>query len=156
MRFSRATGLTSLSVGSRRSRAAASRSARVATAADGFNVDPLEPNRVWYIARGRGTNTGPFLGGMPATGKAFVNPPQACSLTFDADGLVTKYTIGYVIDRTVGNTGGLGGIYGILYAIGRPLPFPEANPWRKSLPYWAFQEAGGLLAKLGGLGGGGK
>ena len=32
-----------------------------------------------------------------------------CSLTFDSDGLVKKYTIGYVVDRSVGNTGGLGG-----------------------------------------------
>ena len=87
---------------------------------------------------------------LRAASKAFVNPPQVCSLTFNEAGLVTKYTIGYVVDRSVGNTGGLGGLYGILYAIGRPLPFPEAQPWRKSLPYWAFQEAGGILARLTG------
>ena len=98
-----------------------------------FNVDPFEGNRVWYIARGRGTNTGPLPPFAPtATNKPLVNPPQACSLTFDESGLVTKYTIGYIMDRTVGNTGGLGGLYGVLYAIGRPLPFPEARPWRMS------------------------
>lgn len=37
-----------------------------------------------------------------------------------------------VMDRRIGNTGGLGGIYGILYAIGKPLPFPEARPWKMS------------------------
>ena len=98
-----------------------------------FNVDPFEGNRVWYIARGRGTNTGPLPPFAPtATGKTLVNPPQACSLTFNEAGLVVKYTIGYIMDRSAGNTGGLGGLYGVLYAIGKPLPFPEARPWKMS------------------------
>ena len=114
-----------------------------------FNVDPLEGNRVWYIARGRGTNTGPLPPFAPAaTGKSLVNPPQACSLTFNEDGLVTKYTIGYVMDREVGNTGGLGGLYGIMYAIGKPLPFPEAQPWQMSKRYRAFNALGNLMSKL--------
>ena len=71
-----------------------------------------------------------------------------CSLTFDASGLVTKYTIGYVVDRTIGTTGGLGGLYGVLYAIGRPLPFPEAQPWKKSPQYALFQAVGGALQAL--------
>ena len=58
-----------------------------------------------------------------------------------------RYTIGYVVDRKVGNTGGLGGLYGILYAIGRPLPFREARPWTPSLPYRAFQAVGGFIAR---------
>jgi hypothetical protein len=98
----------------------------------GFHVDPLKPDRVWYVAKGEGTNTGPLPPFAPQpTGKRVVNPPQMCSLTFDeSTGLVTKYTIGYVVDREVGNTGGLGGLYGLLYAIGRGLPFPEAQPWK--------------------------
>lgn len=118
----------------------------------GFHVDPLEGDRVWYTARGRGKNTGPLVPFIPeksGTGKMVVNPPQVCSITIDhSTRLITKYTIGYVADRTVGNTGGLGGLYGILYALGRPLPFPEANPWKKSLPYDLFQKIGGLLQKL--------
>ena len=115
----------------------------------GFSVDPLEGNRVWYTARGRGTNTGPLPPFAPeATGKSLVNPPQACSLTFEASGLVTKYTIGYVMDRDVGNTGGLGGLYGLLYAIGKPLPFPEAQPWQISKRYQLFQGLGSLLGSL--------
>ena len=115
----------------------------------GFSVDPFEGDRVWYTARGRGTNTGalPPFASTP-TGKSLVNPPQACSLTFNAKGLVTKYTIGYVMDREVGNTGGLGGLYGVLYAIGKPLPFPEANPWRMSTRYRLFQKLGNLAARL--------
>ena len=36
---------------------------------------------------------------------------------------------GYVMDRRQGNTGGLGGLLGPFYAIGKPLPFPEAQPY---------------------------
>ena len=115
----------------------------------GFYVDPLDPlgNRVCYTAKGEGVNEGPLMPFAPtATHKTVVNPPQACSITIDhASGLITRYTIGYVTDRTVGNTGGLGGLYGILYAIGRPLPFPEAQPWKKSIPYKLFQAVGALL-----------
>ena len=115
----------------------------------GFHVDPFDLNRVWYTARGRGTNTGPLPPFAPqATGRQLVNPPQVCSLTFDRAGLVTRYTIGYVVDRQVGTTGGLGGLYGVLYAIGRPLPFPEAQPWRKSPQYALFQAVGGALQSL--------
>ncbi|KAJ1467853.1 hypothetical protein T484DRAFT_1645032 [Baffinella frigidus] len=114
-----------------------------------FSVDPFEGNRVWYIARGYGTNTGPLLPFAPqATNKKLVNPPQACSLTFDETGLVTKYTIGYVMDRDVGTTGGLGGLYGVLYAIGKPLPFREARPWKMSRRYKIFNAVGGWLQRL--------
>jgi hypothetical protein len=78
-----------------------------------------------------------------------VNPPQVCSITIDpASGLIRRYTIGYVVDRAIGNTGGLGGLYGILYALGKPLPFPEANPWKKSFQYDLFQKVGGLLSSF--------
>ena len=118
----------------------------------GFHVDPFEGDRVWYTARGKGKNTGPLLPFVPeasGTGITIVNPPQVCSITIDhSTGLITKYTIGYVVDRTVGNTGGLGGLYGILYGLGRPLPFPEGKPWQKSVQYDLFQKLGGLLRKL--------
>jgi hypothetical protein len=114
----------------------------------GFVVDPLEADRVWYTARGKGINSGPLPPFAPqGTGKKLVNPPQACSVTFGKDGLVKKYTIGYVMDRTVGNTGGLGGLYGVLYAIGKPLPFREAQPWRMSKRYKLFQAVGDILSK---------
>jgi hypothetical protein len=115
----------------------------------GFHVDPLEEqaNRVWYTARGRGVQEGPLLPfAAIGSGKEVVNPPQVCSLTIDHEtGLITRYTIGYVVDRNVGNTGGLGGLYGILYALDRPLPFPEAQPWKKSWQYDLFQKIGALL-----------
>mmetsp|Transcript_33005 Transcript_33005/g.49861 ORF Transcript_33005/g.49861 Transcript_33005/m.49861 type:complete len:245 (+) Transcript_33005:95-829(+) len=115
----------------------------------GFFVDPLEKegNRVWYTARGFGVNEGPLLPFAPlATGKKVENPPQVCSITIDHEtGLITRYTIGYVTDRSVGNTGGLGGLYGILYALGKPLPFPEAQPWKQSWQYSFFQKIGALI-----------
>merc|ERR1719491_2561082 len=118
----------------------------------GFHVDPFEGDRVWYTARGRGKNTGPLIPFVPeksGTGKMLVNPPQVCSITIDhSTGLISKYTIGYVVDRTIGNTGGLGGLYGVLYALGRPFPFPEANPWQESLRYTLFKKIGGLAAKF--------
>merc|ERR1712203_1119851 len=83
-----------------------------------FRTDPFEPNRVWFTARGTGTNTGPVFGVLPASGKRHEGPPQTNSLTFNEVGEVTKFTIGYVMDKEIGTSGGLGGIFGVLYSIG--------------------------------------
>merc|ERR1712028_287714 len=87
-----------------------------------FRVCPFEPNRVWWSVKYVGKNTGPIFGG-PAT--------------FNEKGEITKFTIGYVLDKETGNTGGLGGVFGLFYAIGRGLPFPEAQPWKASPIYGA-------------------
>ena len=50
-------------------------------------------------------------------------------------GEITKFTIGYVLDKETGNTGGLGGVFGLFYACGVGLPFPEAQPWQPSPIY---------------------
>ena len=73
-----------------------------------IHVDPFEHNRVWWFTRATATHTGPLLG-RPPTGKRLELPPQANSFTFDQNGKVTQVTVGYVMDRRVGNTGGLGG-----------------------------------------------
>jgi len=113
-----------------------------------FRADPLDAGRVWFTSQASGTDSGSgFLGGKP-TGKAFSTPPQACSLKFDASGLAIKYTIGHVMERSLGNTGGLGGIFGPAYAIGRPLPFPEARPWRPSKRYRLLQAVGQFVTFL--------
>merc|ERR1712113_455613 len=114
-----------------------------------FRVDPFEPSRVWFTSRGHGTQTGtsddtPLF--KTATGKKYVNPPQTNSLRFNEEGLVNQYTIGYVMDRRVGNTGGLGGLYGILWAVGKPFPFPEANPHKNSLRMKLFNKLGAIMA----------
>ena len=112
-----------------------------------FRVDPFD-GRVWFTSRAIGTHTGLLLGIHKPTGKKFSTPPQACSLSFDDAGKVTKYTIGHVMDRTVGNTGGMGGIFGPLYAIGKPLPFPEAKPYSPSLRFRLFNFLGSLAQKF--------
>ena len=68
------------------------------------------------------------------------------SFTFDEFGKVTKFTGGYVMDKTLGNTGGLGGVFGLFYGIGKPLPFPEAKPWKPSLQFRFFSFLGQLAA----------
>lgn len=120
-----------------------------------FRVDPFEPNRVWYTARGTGQHTGQaiprsdaaLLFGEPS-GVRFHNPPQACSARFTPDGRVDQFTIGYVMDRYIGNTGGLGGFFGVLYAIGKKLPFQEGMAWRPSWGYALYVEVGRLFGRL--------
>ena len=108
-----------------------------------FRVDPFEPNRVWFQTRVTATHTGELLGGAP-TGKELVLPPQAFSMTFNEAGQLTLFNVGYVIDRTVGNTGGLGGAFGFFWGTGNPLPFPECQPFKGSLQLRGL----GLLQKL--------
>ena len=112
-----------------------------------FRVDPFAPDRVFFTSTATGTHLGNFLGIAP-TGKSFNTPPQACSVTIDKSGKIKKYTIGHVMDRSVGNTGGLGGIFGPLVAIGKPFPFPEARPYKPSKRYRAFQLLGSAMTKL--------
>lgn len=109
-----------------------------------FRVDPFEPGRVWFTTRPTGTHTGTIAGSIKPTGIDFECPPQSNSVVFNEEGKVVKYTIGYVMDRQVGNSGGLGGVYGILYAIGAGLPFPEGQPWKASKRYRLFQWMGSL------------
>jgi len=107
----------------------------------GFNVDPMEPNRVWYFTRGIKTHTGVLNFGamkMKPTSTTVVIPPQVMSMSFNKEGEMYKMTGGYCVDRTIGNTGGLGGVFGIIHAIGGSLPFPEGKPWKPSLTWEAF------------------
>ena len=113
-----------------------------------FRVDPFETNRVWFQNRTIGTHTGVLAGRIEPTGKKVECPPQALSLTFNEKGEVTKITVGVVMDRTLGNTGGLGGVCGLFYAVGAGLPFPEAQPWKKSKRYRFFTLLGNLARKV--------
>ena len=113
-----------------------------------FRVDPFEPDRVWYTSRPVGTHTGKFAGRIDATGTKVICPPQAMSMTFNREGQVKKLTVGVVMDRTAeNNTGALGGIFAFFYAIGSPLPFPEANPWKMSKRYRFFNWLGNVMQR---------
>jgi len=96
-----------------------------------FRVDPIEPNRVWYTSRGYGQMTGSF-GPLEPNGRFIQQPPQTGSMSFNERGQAIEATNGYVMDRRVGNTGGLGAVYAILRFLGVPLPFPEGQPWTPS------------------------
>jgi len=107
----------------------------------GFRADPHIPGRVWMDTQGKGTHTGNFGGPfsyIKPTQKEVVLPPQALSFTFNEEGLLKLFTGGYVIDRHMGNTGGLGGVFGIMHAIGKTLPFPDAQPVSVSMRYKFF------------------
>jgi len=113
-----------------------------------FQVDPLEPNRVWFFSRATGTHTGTlrFGAGMPATGRAVRMPPQAQSMLFNEQGQCYTLTVGYAMDKRIGNTEGLGGVFGIVKAVGKPLPFVEGQRlYTPSLRFEAFER----VAKIG-------
>lgn len=96
-----------------------------------FEVDSYDPERVWAISKGSGTQTGELvLGGRvlgPATGNPYQGPPEAVSLSFNEQGLCYRATAGYILDKEEGNTNGLGGVFGIFEAIGKPLPWWETR-----------------------------
>ena len=92
-----------------------------------FTRDPTEEDRYWGILRLEGTQTEVLdlgTGARPykATGNALDIGPQAVSVTFDADGRVSRYTGGYVVDRRQGATGMLGAIFGIIKTAGGFVP----------------------------------
>mmetsp|Transcript_12854 Transcript_12854/g.31528 ORF Transcript_12854/g.31528 Transcript_12854/m.31528 type:complete len:417 (-) Transcript_12854:296-1546(-) len=107
----------------------------------GWSVDPMEPNRVWWFTRSIGTHTGQFGGSIQPTGIRVEWPPEVNSVCFDSNGLVYRLTLGYAVDRKMGNTGGLGAVFGLLNAIGSPLPFREAKPWVPSARFLFFTKA---------------
>jgi hypothetical protein len=108
-----------------------------------FQIDPLEPNRIWFFSRSAYEHLGTLNFGpskFPATNKRICLPPQCFSMSFNAEGKCYKLTGGYNVDRSVGvETEGLGGMFGIIHALGlMKLPFPEGRPWKRSLMWEAF------------------
>lgn len=94
-----------------------------------FRADPEDPLRVWCTMRVGGTQTGPlaFAGTTAEPSEPPIrveSPPEAVSLRFSEAGSLVELTTGYVIDKRCGTTGGLGGIFGILEGLGKPLPAP--------------------------------
>ncbi|GAX79514.1 hypothetical protein CEUSTIGMA_g6955.t1 [Chlamydomonas eustigma] len=58
------------------------------------------------------------------TNKVVYGAPVCLSLIFNAEGKCTCYTGGYVMDRRLGNTQGLGAMFGVIAAIGGPVLKP--------------------------------
>lgn len=104
------------------------------TNAFGFTADdPIEPNRVWYFVRPRGTFTGafqhPFVGRIEPTGAKYIGPPEARSLTFDDEGKVLYSTVGYITDRFTGDTTkGKGAVFGLYAVMGQDIDDTIGSP----------------------------
>jgi len=100
----------------------------------GFTADdPIEPNRVWYFERPRGTFTGPFdhpvVGKIEPTGAKYVGPPEARSVVFNDEGKVQYQSVGYVTDRFTGDTtGGRGAVFGLYAVMGQELDATVGSP----------------------------
>jgi len=98
----------------------------------GFSIDPINPDRVWFMVRMTGTfqkelELVPGIFKVPANGAKVQGAPETYSILFDKDNKVKCLTVGYIADRFEGNTGGLGALFGILHAVGISLPKPP-NP----------------------------
>ena len=113
----------------------------------GFQCDPVEPGRVWWISRPVGTFTKPFFGADP-DGRRIETPPQAMGVVINAAGKVSKINVGAVIDRTSGNTAGLGGLFGFLWFVGKAPPAPEYQPYKPSWQFALLRKMAPLLTKL--------
>lgn len=88
--------------------------------------DPIEPNRVWFFIRPRGTFSGPFdhpvVGRIEPTGAKYVAPPEARSIIFNDDGKVKYQSVGYITDRFTGDTtGGRGAVFGQYAVMGQEI-----------------------------------
>jgi len=92
-----------------------------------FRVDQYDPYRVWVDGLGSGTWTGPLMG-KGGNGFRYEGSPESISLTFNDEGLCTRLTAGVAMDPTEGNTGGLGGVFGIYYATNSILPGFSSRP----------------------------
>merc|ERR1712176_471121 len=112
----------------------------------GMSVDPTWANRVWFFSRVRGIHVGEFMGAKP-TKKEILYPPQCFHLDFNKDGKVKEIGF-YTSDRRQGNTGGLGGAFGFMYGVGKPLPIPECQPFKRSFRFRMLSFVGNFFNKL--------
>ena len=78
-----------------------------------YEIDSYDPERVWVISKAKATG--------------YKSAPEAISVSFNEQGLCYRASAGYILDKDQGNTNGLGGVYGILEAIGSPLPWYESR-----------------------------
>jgi len=112
----------------------------------GWLVDPIQNNRVWFMNRQEATHVKDFFG-AEADGKTLILPPESLHIDFNEKGQVTEFGF-YTVDRFQGNTGGIGGAFGYFYGVGKPLPFPEARPYKMSNRRRVFETLGESVSKV--------
>ncbi len=103
-----------------------------------MSVDPVNP-RVWLLCLPRATHTGkrtPIFG--EPTSKQVALPPSVFSLTFNEQGKVVYFSAAFPMDYT-GSSGGLSGLFGLIYATKGPQGFPESRPYCKSMGRRLFE-----------------
>lgn len=105
---------------------------------------------------------------IPPTGVKVQWPVQAQSMLFNEQGQCYQLTVGYPCDRSVchaacvlpgaltssdnrqiGNTGGLGAVFGLMHAIKKPLPFQEGQQWKPSPLYRLGMRVAKVLERFG-------
>lgn len=110
----------------------------------GFTVDPKDSNRVWFMVRNTGTFTGqaflPDFVNYKPNGKEIVGPVETFSIIYDDEQRMKYLSVGYVADRTEGNTRGKGAAVGILNAIG--FPFPSSIPLQRFVQWFGADVIG--------------
>lgn len=117
----------------------------------GFQVDPMQRNRVWFFNRQTAVHKATFLGAEPkddGSENQLDLPPQCYHIDFDEDLKMKEFGF-YTVDRRQGNTGGLGGAFAYMYGVGKPLPIPECQPYKRSFRFRLLSFVGGLAQKLG-------
>jgi len=87
--------------------------------------------------------------GAEPTGNKLILPPQAFHIDFNEEGNMKELGF-YTVDRRHGNTGGLGGAFGYFYGVGKPLPIPECQPYKRSKRFRMLNFMGKLGKKLSG------
>ena len=100
----------------------------------GFSVDPIEPNRVWWFERARGTFSRPYdhpvFGLIEPNNKDVIAPPEARSVIWKESNKKIKYmSVGYVTDRfTNDTTNGMGAIFGLMHHMGIQIDGDVGSP----------------------------
>ena len=114
----------------------------------GWTVSPVQPNRVYLFTHQTAKLIAPFMGTKPSDmTEDLMLPPQCLHIDFNEDGKVTEFGF-YTVDRRYGNTGGLGGAFGFFYGVGKPLPIPECQPYKRSFRFRMLNALGRLGQKL--------
>jgi hypothetical protein len=121
-----------------------------------FRMDESDPLTIRITSRPTGTMLGALrlrTETVPPTGQPWRGPPEAISITFDADtGKVVKLCSGFSMDRFVGNTDGLTGVNAAATVAEKPPSDFEVLPITVAIfklfgrPPPTFKESTALLA----------